>query len=193
MIIETISLRDLIHHRQMRPVLAPPLLRRIINQSRDQPEGLPSTLGVLAIEHNADDVVHFTHADDKRPDEVQAGFFASPPAKLVLCHTIVAADFGDRTEEEVGAVGEPVDPFQLCGAGDSLEGVVPCLKDFVVGHIFGLKVPGAWNAFEEGIFDYAEEDVADGFGAIDGAVEVPAAEVELLCYRVHLVVCQWFV
>ena len=193
MIIETISTRNLVHHRQMRPILPPALLRRIVNQSRNEPEGLPSTLGVLAIEHNADDVVHFTHADDKRPDEVQAGFFASPPAKLVLCHTIVAADFGDRAEEEVGAVREPVDPFQLRGARNSLEGVVPCLKDFVIGHIFGLEVSSARDAFEEGIFDYAEEDVANGFGAIDGAVEVPAAEVELLCYCIHLVVCQWFV
>jgi hypothetical protein len=72
-------------------------------------------------------MMHLPHTNDEGPDEIQPGFFAPPSAELVLRQAVVAADFGDGAEEEVGAVGEPVDPFQLGGAGDSLEGVVASL------------------------------------------------------------------
>lgn len=193
MIVETISLRDLVHHRQVRAVLAPASLRRIVDQSRDEPVGFAPTLAVLAIEDDGDDVVHFPHADDEGPDEVQPGFFAPSPAELVLLHAVVAADFGDRAEEQVGAVGEPVDPFQLGCAGDPLECVVPGLEHYIVRHVFWLKVFGTWDAFEERVFDDAQESVAHGLWSVDGSVEIPASQVEFLRYRVHLVVCQWFV
>lgn len=64
------------------------------------------------------------------------------------------------------------------------------LEDFVVRHVFGLEVARAGDAFEEGVFDDAQEGGADGVGPVDGAVEVPAAEVELGCYGVHFGVGQ---
>lgn len=62
----------------------------------------PSTaIRILSIEHNADDVVHLAHPDDKGADEVEVGFFASLAGHLVLGFGIVARDFGDWAEEEI--------------------------------------------------------------------------------------------
>lgn len=152
----------------------------------------PATISVLPFEDDADDMVHLPHPDHECADEIETRFFAAGAGELVLGFTVVAADFGDGGEEKMGAVGEPVNPLELRDAGDALERVIPGLEDEVVGHIRRLVVLGAFDV-QEGLLDDAEHDVADGFGPVDGAVEVPAAEVEFMGDRVEFVVCQGLV
>ena len=97
----------------MCPVLSPPMTRGILYQSSNQPQSLLPALGVLPVENNTHNVVHFAHANDEGADEVEAGLGAAALGDLVLEGAVGAADFGDGREEEVGAVGEPIDPGVL--------------------------------------------------------------------------------
>lgn len=49
-IVEIVRLRNLIHQRQMRPILSPSPLCRIVNQLADQPVGSAARVWVLAVE-----------------------------------------------------------------------------------------------------------------------------------------------
>ena len=129
---------------------------------------------VLAVKDDADDMVHLAHADDERADEVEAVLFAAPSRHLVLRDGVGAADFGDRAEEEVCAVRQPVDPFELVDGGDALECVVACLQDCVVWHVFREVKLGSRDLGEGGFNDLPQH-FSDGRGTVKGAVEVPAA------------------
>ena len=126
-IIEAISPSNLIHQRQMRPILSPTQSSSIINKHRDHLVRTPPRIRISTIKDNADDMVHLTHTDHESTDEVEAKFFATAARELILCYCVVAADFGDWAEEEMCAVGEPVDPFEFGDAGDALKRVMSCL------------------------------------------------------------------
>ena len=123
-VIEIIRLRNLIHDREMCPILSPTALRSIVYQGGDEPVCSPSTVRIFTIEDYADDMMHFSHTDDEGADEVEARLLAALPRDLILGHAIVSGDFCDGAEEEVGAIGEPVNPLQFCGAWDALESIV---------------------------------------------------------------------
>jgi hypothetical protein len=93
----------------MSPILSPPLLGRIVDQGRNCPVGFPAALFILAIEDDADDVMHFPHPYNKCANEVESSFLAASARHFVLSNCIWARNFGYGAEEEVRTIGEPVD------------------------------------------------------------------------------------
>jgi hypothetical protein len=63
------------------------------------------------------------------------------------------------------------------------------LQNGVLRHVLWEIELGALD-LAEGALDDLPEDVADGWGAVQGAVEVPAAEVEFGGDGVHFGVCE---
>lgn len=94
-VVEGVRLGDLIHYRQMGTILSPvrslertlrdasqlfnlpTTLRSVLDQRSDQPMSSSTVFGILAIEDDANNVVHLTHSDNEGTDEVKVGFFAS--------------------------------------------------------------------------------------------------------------------
>lgn len=97
----------------MRPILPPPPLCRVVNQRANHPMRSLATLRIFSIKHNAHDMMHLAHPYDKSADEVEASFLAALAREFVLAHRIWARDFGDGTEKEVRAVGQPVNLYQV--------------------------------------------------------------------------------
>ena len=92
----------------MRPILAPSSLRRVVDERRDDPVGPSATLRVMAVEHDAHDVMHLAHTDDEGADEVETGLLTAAARHLVLAARVRAGDFRNRREEQVRSVGKPV-------------------------------------------------------------------------------------
>ena len=55
----------------MRPVLTPPFCGGVVDERRDEPVGSAAGFRVLAVEDDADDMVHFSHTDDESADKVE--------------------------------------------------------------------------------------------------------------------------
>lgn len=127
MVVKAVRLGDLVHDSEMGPVLAPAPFRCVVDERLDQPTCSLSTVGVLAVEHDAHNVMHLAHADNKRADEVESGFLASPARDLILRHAVLTRNLSDRTEEEMRAVRQPVYPLQLRRRGNALQRLVPRL------------------------------------------------------------------
>lgn len=161
-VIPIVRLRDLIHERQMRPVLAPAQRRAFRNQIPDQLLRLPPLRGVLAIEDDLDDVVHLAQADGEGAHVVEARGVAALLHERELPHRVVARDLADGREGNVGAVGEPVDPAQLFVAGDALEHVVAVVEHAVFLDVLGEEELRACNG-GEGFFDESPVGIADLF------------------------------
>lgn len=54
-------------------------------------------------------MVHFSHANHKGANEIETSFLTATAGQLVLRRCVWPRDFGYRTEEEMGAIGKPVD------------------------------------------------------------------------------------
>lgn len=100
-IIETVRRSNLIHERQMRPILSPALLRRIFYQCPDQPMWVALAVCVFTVEYYADDMVHLAHADYEGAQEVKPGFVATVFCDGILEVSVWAGDFCDGREEEM--------------------------------------------------------------------------------------------
>jgi hypothetical protein len=101
-VVEIVRVGNLVHQGQMRAVLAPALFRRIIDQRPDQLVSAAFGVRVFAVEDQADDVVHFPHADDECANKVKSEFAAAAFCDGVLEIGVGPGDFGDGREEEVG-------------------------------------------------------------------------------------------
>ena len=66
------------------------------------------------------------------------------------------------------------------------------LQNEIVWHVFWLVVFCSWN-LEEGVLDHTEQDVPNRFRTINGAVEVPSAEIEFRGDSIELFICEWLI
>jgi hypothetical protein len=98
-IIEVVSLSNLIHQCQMSAILSPALLRSVVDQLTN--EGVRSTarLWIKTVKDKTHDVMHLPHSNDKGSNEVETGFFAALAGQSILGDRVVACDFGDGGEE----------------------------------------------------------------------------------------------
>ena len=169
-------------------------------------------LFILPVEDKTNNMVHLSHTDNECTNEVEASLFASSTSEFVLCCSIRARDFGDGTEEEMCAVGEPIDlfselvssklwfanggvlkrkpepyPFQFSHARYALQGIVPRLQNDIVWHVLWEVELGSFD-LRESTLDHTPHDVSYRFGAIQSTVEVPTAEIELFSNGVNLFV-----
>ena len=64
------------------------------------------------------------------------------------------------------------------------------MKNDILGHVFG-EVELCARDSRECAFDDFPHDLSDWFGSVESAIEVPAAEVQLLGYIVELFVGKW--
>ena len=100
-IVKVVRVGDLVHEREVRAVLAPALVRSVGDEGLDEAVGAAFGVRVLAVEDEADDVVHLAHADDEGADEVETELVAAALREGVLQVGVGPGDFGDRGEEEV--------------------------------------------------------------------------------------------
>ena len=100
-VVEVIRVGNLVHEREVRAVFAPALLGGVVDERLDELVGAAFGVGVFAVEDEADDVVHFAHADNEGADEVEAELAAAAFGDGVLEVGVGAGDFGDGREEEV--------------------------------------------------------------------------------------------
>jgi hypothetical protein len=109
-IVERVRVHDLIHDSQMCAIFTPTLFCTILNQRLDQPVCLFLLLFILAVKHNAHDVVHLAHTNRKRANKVQPSFFTTRFGNGKLSRCVIAVDLRDGREEEMRAVGKPAHP-----------------------------------------------------------------------------------
>lgn len=140
--------------------------------SRIPTTNVPTSVHDVSLNFNA-------QRSDEERTEIKASLFTSLPRNLILCHAIWTRDFGDRTEEEMAAIWKPVYPFQFCDSRNSLQGLVSCFKDSVVGLVLRLEVLGSGD-LKEALFDDAEEYLTHWLGTVYCTVEVPVRN-ELVC------------
>ena len=94
-VVEIVCVGNLVHQSQVRAVLAPTLFGRIVDQRPDQLVSAAFGVRVFAVEDQADDVVHFPHADDECANEVKSEFTATAFRDGVLEISVGPGDFGD--------------------------------------------------------------------------------------------------
>lgn len=151
-IIKAIRPGNLIHKRQMSAILAPAPRSRLLDQQPNQPVRPLPRIQILAIKHDAHDMMNLAHSDEKGADEVEAMLLAQPARQRILRLGIRARDLCNRGEEQVAAVGQPADPVEFGDGRDALEGVFARLQRHVGGVVFWEEEFRAGNGAEGGFY-----------------------------------------
>jgi hypothetical protein len=106
------------------------MLCAVLDELPYQPPYLQSLLGVLAVEHNAHNVIcvssalhilrrrgrpltHLTHTDGESANEVESSLGKSALCNLVLQLGVLARNLGNRREEEVRTIRQPAIPVTV--------------------------------------------------------------------------------
>ena len=111
-------------------------------------------------------MVHFTHTDDISGEKVEAVLIAAFLAELELGAGVFAGDGRDGCEEEVGAVGHPVYPFEFAEIGFAAVNIDAGTEVGVIGGVFWEEEFCSWD-LEECFFDGIELCVSECFVALN--------------------------
>lgn len=107
-IVEVVSLSNLIHQCQMSAILSPALLRRVVDQLDNEIVRSTARLWIETVKDKTHYMMHLPHSDDKRSNEVETCVFAALAGQGILSDRVVTRDFGDGGEEQVSSIGQPV-------------------------------------------------------------------------------------
>ena len=129
----------------MRSILAKSLLGTIADQLAEKGDRALLLLSVRAIEDDVRDVPKFSSGYAERREEIEAIFLVARDYNVVDDARVFSASRSDWREEEMGSVGEPVQPLELAENRDAAADLNSRVELVIVWNIFRKPKLVTWD------------------------------------------------
>lgn len=156
----------------MCPILAIAILRSIINHVSHALSSGVTRSGTTTVVDYVQDQMHLPQADAESRKHVDPGLLVPLFGNLEQLLGVPSRDGGYRAEEDVGAVGHPIEPCELVQIWDPRGYTMAGPKVVVRRYGRRFNVTGSWH-FPEFFVDDVEFVLADIFGAVGSSIVDP--------------------